>query len=94
MICTYVYTFLLQVVLDDKEEKVYTLTAAQADEGEGTEHLKLRNVKGQGGVRVSTAVAVHLYPSMHSLVVMLARTLTRVFLLRCYGLKVFLKVIF
>lgn len=41
-----------QVVLDDKEEKVYTLTAAQADEGEGTEHLKLRNVKGQGGVRV------------------------------------------
>lgn len=41
-----------QVVLDDQEEKVYTLTAAQADEGEGTEHLKLRNVKGQGGVRV------------------------------------------
>lgn len=31
---------------------MYTLTAAQADEGEGTEHLKLRNVKGQGGVRV------------------------------------------
>lgn len=41
----------MQVVLDDKEEKVYTLTAAQADEGEGTKSLKLRNVKGQGGVR-------------------------------------------
>lgn len=48
----FVFSFFRQVVLDDKEEKVYTLTAAQADEGEGTEHLKLRNVKGQGGVRV------------------------------------------
>lgn len=48
----------VQVVLDDKEEKVYTLTAAQADEGEGTEHLKLRNVKGQGGVRVCKFMCV------------------------------------
>ena len=40
----------LQVALDDDELKVYTLTAAQADEGEGTKNLKLRNVKGQGGV--------------------------------------------
>lgn len=46
-----------QVVLDDKEEKVYTLTAAQADEGEGTEHLKLRNVKGQGGVSARGSLA-------------------------------------
>lgn len=30
---------------------MYTLTAAQADEGEGTKNLKLQNVKGQGGVR-------------------------------------------
>lgn len=38
------------MALDDQETKVYTLTAAQADEGEGTKNLKLRNVKGQGGV--------------------------------------------
>lgn len=42
----------MQVTLDDGEEKVYELTAAQADEGEGTKNLKLRNVKGQGGVRI------------------------------------------
>lgn len=29
---------------------MYTLTAAQADEGDGARDLKLRNVKGQGGV--------------------------------------------
>ncbi|CAM9291263.1 unnamed protein product, partial [Scytosiphon promiscuus] len=48
----------IKVVLDDKEEKVYTLTSAQADEGEGTEHLKLRNVKGQGGASIEEGPAV------------------------------------
>ncbi|CAM9373494.1 unnamed protein product [Pylaiella littoralis] len=48
----------IKVVLDDKEEKVYTLTAAQADEGEGTEHLKLRNVKGQGGASIEEGPGV------------------------------------
>lgn len=49
----------VQVVLDDNEEKVYTLTAAQADEGEGTKNLKLRNVKGQGGVRLHRGSAMY-----------------------------------
>ncbi|CAM9224876.1 unnamed protein product [Chrysoparadoxa australica] len=32
------------------EEVVYTITREQADEGEGTQDLKLQNVKGQAGV--------------------------------------------
>ncbi|KAG5178804.1 P-loop containing nucleoside triphosphate hydrolase protein [Tribonema minus] len=34
----------------DGREAVYTLTASEADEGEGTKQIKLRNVKGQAGV--------------------------------------------
>lgn len=48
----------IKVTLDDGEEKVYELTAAQADEGEGTKNLKLRNVKGQGGASVEEGPGV------------------------------------
>lgn len=57
----------LQVTLDDGEEKVYELTAAQADEGEGTKNLKLRNVKGQGGVRFSFCTSNEKARSMFDL---------------------------
>ncbi|CAM9626880.1 unnamed protein product, partial [Discosporangium mesarthrocarpum] len=48
----------IKVRLDDSEERVYTLTAAQAEEGEGTGDLKLRNVKGQGGASVEEGPGV------------------------------------
>lgn len=58
--------------MDDEQKKVYTLTAAQADEGEGTKNLKLRNVKGQGGVRdfssMPCALTVNLVSSYSQLV--------------------------
>eukprot|EP00611_Tribonema_gayanum_P031887 TRINITY_DN9340_c0_g1_i1.p1 TRINITY_DN9340_c0_g1~~TRINITY_DN9340_c0_g1_i1.p1 ORF type:complete len:1500 (-),score=485.70 TRINITY_DN9340_c0_g1_i1:137-4636(-) len=38
------------------EEASYRLTAAEADEGEGTKHIKLRNVKGQASVEEGAAV--------------------------------------
>jgi myosin V len=47
----------VQVTFDEaRGEAVYTLTTAQADEGEGSHTIKLRNVKGQAGVEEGSAV--------------------------------------
>ena len=47
----------MQVTFDEaRGEAVYTLTTAQADEGEGSPTIKLRNVKGQAGVEEGSAV--------------------------------------